>query len=262
MSPCPIRFAHPIELRLARAPDRPGLLPVAADRRPGGALPADRRHAGNARAVPRAARPQRSADRAVRPLRLGRAAPRLRREPAPGASGASTSCSQAFVWTLWLAVITMVLVTIAAIVIGSLAAFRPGGVFDRLVTFISLIGASAPGLLDRHRRHHRLRHRPRLAADLRHRHGLALDPADRGAVHPAVRPDPPGGARLDGPGLRLGLRQDGPRQGRRRPLDHLRPRAAQRHAAGHHRHRRPGGGACSTARWSSRRSSASPASAS
>ena len=27
-----------------------------------------------------------------------------------------------------------------------------------------------PGLLDRHRRHHRLRHRPRLAADLRHRH--------------------------------------------------------------------------------------------
>ena len=32
----------------------------------------------------------------------------------------------------------------AAIVIGSLAAFRPGGVFDRIVTFISLIGASAP----------------------------------------------------------------------------------------------------------------------
>ena len=38
----------------------------------------------------------------------------------------------------------MTLVTAAAIVIGSLAAFRPGGVFDRIVTFTSLIGASAP----------------------------------------------------------------------------------------------------------------------
>ncbi|MFW8643543.1 ABC transporter permease [Rhizobium ruizarguesonis] len=51
---------------------------------------------------------------------------------------------EAFVWTFWLAVITMVLVTIAAIVIGSLAAFRVGGVFDRLATFFSLIGAAAP----------------------------------------------------------------------------------------------------------------------
>jgi peptide/nickel transport system permease protein len=51
---------------------------------------------------------------------------------------------QAFVWTLWLAVITMALVATAAIVIGSLAAFRPGGFFDRAVTFTSLIGASAP----------------------------------------------------------------------------------------------------------------------
>jgi peptide/nickel transport system permease protein len=51
---------------------------------------------------------------------------------------------QAFVWTLWLAMITIVLVSIAAIVIGSLAAFRPGGIFDRLVSLISLIGASAP----------------------------------------------------------------------------------------------------------------------
>ncbi|MBY5340707.1 ABC transporter permease [Rhizobium leguminosarum bv. viciae] len=51
---------------------------------------------------------------------------------------------QAFVWTFWLAVITMALVTVAAIVIGSLAAFRVGGVFDRLATFFSLIGAAAP----------------------------------------------------------------------------------------------------------------------
>lgn len=53
---------------------------------------------------------------------------------------------QAFGWTLWLAVITMTVVTIAAIVIGSLAALRVGGVFDRIATFFSLIGASAPDL--------------------------------------------------------------------------------------------------------------------
>ncbi|MFZ7092649.1 ABC transporter permease [Primorskyibacter sp. 2E233] len=51
---------------------------------------------------------------------------------------------RAFVWTLQLAVITMSLVTIAAIAVGSLAAFRVGGLFDRLATFLSLIGASAP----------------------------------------------------------------------------------------------------------------------
>ena len=47
-------------------------------------------------------------------------------------------------WTLTLAVITMTLVTVAAIVIGSLAAFNVGGVFDRITSFFSLIGASAP----------------------------------------------------------------------------------------------------------------------
>ncbi|MDZ4135991.1 MAG: ABC transporter permease [Paracoccaceae bacterium] len=51
---------------------------------------------------------------------------------------------EAFKWTLTLAVITMTLVTAAAIVIGSLAAFRVGGMFDRVATFFSLIGASAP----------------------------------------------------------------------------------------------------------------------
>ncbi|MGI9524777.1 MAG: ABC transporter permease [Hyphomicrobiaceae bacterium] len=49
-----------------------------------------------------------------------------------------------FKWTLWLALITMSLVTVAAIVIGSLAAFKVGGLFDRFATFLSLIGASAP----------------------------------------------------------------------------------------------------------------------
>lgn len=51
---------------------------------------------------------------------------------------------EAFQWTLMLAAITMVIVTISAIVIGSLAAFRVGGLFDRTATFFSLIGASAP----------------------------------------------------------------------------------------------------------------------
>lgn len=51
---------------------------------------------------------------------------------------------EGFTWTFQLAVITMSLVTIAAIVIGSIAAFRPGGLFDRFTSVVSLIGASAP----------------------------------------------------------------------------------------------------------------------
>ena len=51
---------------------------------------------------------------------------------------------RAFVWTLELALITMTLVTVMAIIVGSLAAFHVGGVFDRIATFFSLIGASAP----------------------------------------------------------------------------------------------------------------------
>jgi peptide/nickel transport system permease protein len=51
---------------------------------------------------------------------------------------------EAFQWTLQLAAITMCIVTFAAIVFGSLAAFRVGGLFDRIATFISLIGAAAP----------------------------------------------------------------------------------------------------------------------
>ena len=51
---------------------------------------------------------------------------------------------RAFLWTLRLALITMLLVTVAAVVMGSLAAFHIGGAFDRLVSMISLIGAAAP----------------------------------------------------------------------------------------------------------------------
>ena len=51
---------------------------------------------------------------------------------------------EAYAWTLPLAGITMGLVIVAAIVLGSLAAFNVGGFFDRLVSIVSLIGASAP----------------------------------------------------------------------------------------------------------------------
>ncbi|AUH35293.1 ABC transporter permease [Paracoccus tegillarcae] len=51
---------------------------------------------------------------------------------------------EAFKWTLQLALITMTLVSVAAITLGSLAAFNVGGFFDRVATFFSLIGAAAP----------------------------------------------------------------------------------------------------------------------
>ncbi|MGO4916370.1 ABC transporter permease [Pseudogemmobacter sp. W21_MBD1_M6] len=51
---------------------------------------------------------------------------------------------QAFTWTLTLAALTMALVTVAAIIVGSIAAFQVGKTFDRVATFVSLIGASAP----------------------------------------------------------------------------------------------------------------------
>ena len=60
------------------------------------------------------------------------------------AEPAIDSVLRGFAWTLQLAAITMTLVTLLAIVVGSLAAFRAGGVFDRIATFFSLIGASAP----------------------------------------------------------------------------------------------------------------------
>ena len=54
------------------------------------------------------------------------------------------SVMRGFFWTLQLAAVTMTLVAIAAVTIGSLAAFHVGGFFDRVATFFSLMGASAP----------------------------------------------------------------------------------------------------------------------
>jgi len=51
---------------------------------------------------------------------------------------------EAYAWTLPLALVTMGLVVVVAIVIGSLAAFHVGGFFDRFASVLSLIGASAP----------------------------------------------------------------------------------------------------------------------
>lgn len=57
---------------------------------------------------------------------------------------ALAAVTEAFQWTLTLALVTMAIVTTASVVVGALAAFHVGGLFDRLATFLSLIGASAP----------------------------------------------------------------------------------------------------------------------
>lgn len=46
--------------------------------------------------------------------------------------------------TLWLAAAAMALALTGAIVVGALAAYRPGSVFDRFASISSLLGASAP----------------------------------------------------------------------------------------------------------------------
>ncbi len=50
----------------------------------------------------------------------------------------------AYPWTIRLALLTMLLVVSSAIVIGSLAAAKPGGLFDRIASVASIAGASAP----------------------------------------------------------------------------------------------------------------------
>ncbi|MEZ5825116.1 MAG: ABC transporter permease [Geminicoccaceae bacterium] len=51
---------------------------------------------------------------------------------------------EAIPWTLQLAAITMTIAIAGAILIGSLAAVRPGGAFDRIASVLSLSAASAP----------------------------------------------------------------------------------------------------------------------
>lgn len=50
----------------------------------------------------------------------------------------------AFPWTLRLAGITVVLAMIVAMVVGPLAAYKPGSIFDRLASVLSLAAASMP----------------------------------------------------------------------------------------------------------------------
>jgi len=57
---------------------------------------------------------------------------------------ALTIVLEAMPTTLKLAVVTMTIAVFLAIVIGARAAFRPGGVFDRIGSVLSLGGASAP----------------------------------------------------------------------------------------------------------------------
>jgi peptide/nickel transport system permease protein len=51
---------------------------------------------------------------------------------------------EAYPVTLQLAVITMTLVLICACAVGALAAYKPGGIFDRTATVSSLVTASSP----------------------------------------------------------------------------------------------------------------------
>ncbi|MCF6099726.1 ABC transporter permease [Mesorhizobium muleiense] len=51
---------------------------------------------------------------------------------------------EAFPETLKLAVVAITLSTALAILVGSLAAARPGSIFDRIASLVSLVGASAP----------------------------------------------------------------------------------------------------------------------
>lgn len=51
---------------------------------------------------------------------------------------------EAFPTTLMLAAVTMPLVIAIAVVVGSIAAIRPGGLFDRFASLLSLLGASTP----------------------------------------------------------------------------------------------------------------------
>ncbi len=50
----------------------------------------------------------------------------------------------AYPWTIRLALITMGLVIGLALVIGAIAAARPGGLFDRATSMVSIAGACAP----------------------------------------------------------------------------------------------------------------------
>ena len=161
-------------------PDHPRLLPVAADRRPDPALPADRRHAWK-RASSSAELHGLNDPLIVQfgryvwdllHLDFGESHP-----PGPpgdrrGAAGLplDAACSP---------LITMVLV----IVRGHrhrLAGRLPRRRSLRPHRHLHLADRRLrPGFLDRHRRDRGLLGQPRLAADLGHRHRLALDPADR-----------------------------------------------------------------------------------
>ena len=169
---------------------------------------------------------------------------------------------QAFPTTLMLAAVTLPIILAVAIVTGSLAAVRPGGLFDRCRQHHLADRRQHAQLLGGDRRRHPLRRDARLAADFGHRHAAALGAAGGGPGAPPARGAGAGGAQLDGRRAGLGLCQDRAGQGRRQGDHHLRPRAAQRAAARHHRGGRPARPASSTARSSSRPSSACRASAS
>ena len=109
----------------------------------------------------------------------------------------SRSCSRRFRRRSKLAAITMT-AALGLAVRGRRARGLPAGRRVRPDRERDLAGRRQRArLLGRDHRHPAVRGDARLAADLGHRHALALDPADRGAADPAVRAAGPGRARRD-----------------------------------------------------------------
>ena len=154
---------------------------------------------------------------------------------------ASAMALRAFPATLQLALTTMLLAIIGAVVIGCWAAYRPNSLADRFSSLLSMTAASIPdfwfaitgvwlfavllGVL------------PTSGVDS----GAVLDPAHRDADDPSARRADPGGPRRNGFRAVGALCPAGAQQGRQRLPRRHPPRAAQRRGARPDRRRRPGG---------------------
>ena len=75
---------------------------------------------------------------------LKRTAARFRHVASTEHVPAMDAVMDAFPWTLRLAGITVVLAMVVAMIVGPLAAYKPGSIFDRLASVLSLAAASMP----------------------------------------------------------------------------------------------------------------------
>ena len=135
---------------------------------------------------------------------------------------AMQAVAEAFPWTLRLAGITVVLAMIVAMIVGPLAAYKPGSIFDRFASVISLAAASMPDFWLAITAILVFRGLARRAADLRHRRPGVLDTASGRADVPHHRYDNPGGTRLHDIEPRRTLREGRQGQGYSRQADSFR----------------------------------------